>query len=82
MPMFNHLLFIGQKTNETQLIEAVGDEFVRKRGNKLKTWLDGQFKASSFENGNVSIYKESEAGETETRISEPMVEQCEPIGGL
>lgn len=40
MANYNHLLFIGSTANEEQLAYAAGDDYVRRRGDQLKGWLD------------------------------------------
>ena len=39
MQLYDKVLFIGSTANEEPLIEAVGSEYVRRRGARLKQWL-------------------------------------------
>jgi hypothetical protein len=82
MSMVKHLLFIGSKANEAMLKEAVGDEFYRRRGGQLKTWLDDQLANKKTEINIGKLDEKSEAVPSETRISEPKVEQCETNGAF
>jgi|GEM_PF-6400725 hypothetical protein len=80
--MYKHLLFIGSRANETLLKEAVGLEFVRRRGSQLKTWLNQHVAGANFNTGVESTEEKTEPLPSETRISEPMIEQCEAIEAL
>ena len=82
VPMYKHLLFIGSRANETLLKEAAGLEFVRRRGSQLKTWLNQHVAGAYFNTGVESTEEKTEPLPSETRISEPMIEQCEAMGAL
>jgi hypothetical protein len=66
MQLYDKVLFIGSTANEEQLIEAVGSEYVRRRGARLKQWL-------SEETASV----ESEAAQPENRLTERLITECE-----
>ena len=68
MRLYDKVLFIGSTANEEQLIEAVGGEYVRRRGARLKRWL-------SDETASV----ESEGSQSETRETNRLLTECETI---
>jgi hypothetical protein len=66
MQLYNEVLFIGSTANEEQLIEAVGNEYVRRRGAQLKKWLDEK---------TTSV--DSKTQESKTRLTERLITECE-----
>jgi len=66
MQLYDKVLFIGSTANEEQLIEAVGSEYVRRRGAKLKQWL-------SEETASVEL----EGLKSENRQTNRLLTECE-----
>ena len=71
MRLYDRVLFIGSTANEEQLIEAVGSEYVRKRGAQLKKWLTAE--TASAETKGVS---------SENRPTERLISGCEIIEAI
>jgi len=59
MRLYDKVLFIGSTANEEQLIESVGNEFVRRRGAQLKKWLKEETTSVKTEN-TPSEYRPTE----------------------
>src|SRR5665647_3160871 len=71
MQLYDKVLFIGSTANEEQLIEAVGSEYVRKRGAQLKKWLTVETASAK-----------SESPSSENRPTERLISGCEPIEAI
>jgi len=82
MRLYDNVLFIGSTANEEQLIEAVGSDFVRRRGTQLKKWLAAQMTEPEIK---INISEEGGKAEdlkTENRPTERLLSECETIGAL
>jgi len=71
MQLYDRVLFIGSMANEEQLIEAVGSEYVRRRGARLKQWL-------SEETTSVKL----EATRPENRQTNRLLTECKAIEAI
>jgi hypothetical protein len=75
MQLYDKVLFIGSTANEEHLIEAVGSEYVRRRGAQLKKWLTEEINSKKDCNKTEDII-------TEYRLSERLISGCETIEAI
>jgi hypothetical protein len=71
MQLYDKVLFIGSTANEEQLIEAVGADYMRRRGAKLKRWLSEETTSAK-----------SESSSSENRQTNRLLIECETIEAI